>query len=397
MDALEMQETFARRASYDNVENGPDEMSPKQRFEAIMGYRPFDRIIDTEFGYWNQTLRRWHEEGLPREIDSELKANAFFGFDKWLKHVPVNTGFQPQFEEKIIHRGPRHTIMTDARGITCKVFTDGADSIPHFLDFPIKDRESYAPFKERLKPLSDGRIPVDLIDVAEKTRNRNYVLSVMSGSTAGYLRDLMGFEGFATAIYLQPDLIDEILQDFERLYCALAHTLASRLSIDCIVWWEDIAFKTGPIVPPEFFYNKCGSVYKSVMEIYRSKAGVKHSWVDCDGDNRLLVPTWTDNGVDIVFPLEVNAGVHPEELRKQYDGVRMMGGFDKTVLLSGKDAIKKELRRLKPIVDEGGFIPHVDHRVQADVSLQTYLYYLQTKRDVFEIPNAVLGTRREFT
>jgi hypothetical protein len=391
MDAQEMQEAFAQRASYDNIKSGAHEMSPKQRFEAIMSYQPFDRIIDTEFGYWNQTLQRWHEEGLPREIDSELKANAFFGFDKWVKNVPVNASIQPYFKEKIIARNARHTIKTDGRGITCKVFTDGADSIPHFLDFPIKDHQTYIPFKKRLAPLLDQRIKVDLSDIAEKTRNRNYILAVLSGSTAGYIRDLMGFEGFATAIYLQPGLIEEILDDFKRMYCALAHALSSKLSIDCVVWWEDIAFKTGPIAPPDFFYAKCGPVYKAVMDIYRTKGGAMHSWVDCDGDNRLLVPTWLDNGVDIIFPLEVNAGVHPEALRKKHDAVRMMGGFDKTVLLAGNDAIKKELRRLKPLVAEGGFIPHVDHRVQADVPYQTYLYYLETKRELFNIPNSVIS------
>jgi hypothetical protein len=102
------------------------------------------------------------------------------------------------------------------------------------------------------------------------------------------------------------------------------------------------------------------------------------------------VPTWLDNGVNIIFPLEVNAGVHPEALRKRYPGIRMMGGYDKVVLLQGQPAIKKELKRLKAIVKEGGFIPHVDHRVQADVAYKDYLYYLSAKRDIFGLPGKVL-------
>jgi uroporphyrinogen decarboxylase len=104
---------------------------------------------------------------------------------------------------------------------------------------------------------------------------------------------------------------------------------------------------------------------------------------------KLLGPTWLESGVNIMFPLEVNSGVHPEDLRKKFPCIRMIGGVDKVMLLKGQDAIRKELLRLKPLVEEGGFIPHVDHRVQADVSFKDYLYYLEAKRDIFGIPNAI--------
>ena len=37
-------------------------------------------------------------------------------------------------------------------------------------------------------------------------------------------------------------------------------------------------------------------------------------------------------------------------------------------------------------MDEGGFIPHVDHRVPPDVSYDDYLFYLRTKRELYGIP-----------
>ena len=127
---------------------------------------------------------------------------------------------------------------------------------------------------------------------------------------------------------------------------------------------------------------------KRVMEIYQ-KSGTKYSYVDCDGDFRLLIPAWLESGVNIMFPLEVASGIHPLELRQKNKGIRMMGGVDKVVLTGTKDDIKKELLKLKPLVDEGGYIPHVDHRVQADVPYENYLYYLLVKREIFEIPNKI--------
>jgi uroporphyrinogen decarboxylase len=141
-------------------------------------------------------------------------------------------------------------------------------------------------------------------------------------------------------------------------------------------------------VTPDFFIEKCGAAINKAMSVYRAH-GNKYAFVDCDGDFHKLMPGWLNNGVNIMFPLEVAAGIHPAWLRKENPGIRMMGGVDKVVLLKGKAAIKKEMERLRPLVEEGGFIPHVDHRVQADVSYQDYLYYLEVKRDFFGIPNKV--------
>ena len=177
-------------------------------------------------------------------------------------------------------------------------------------------------------------------------------------------------------------ITDEFLEDLGNLYGAIATEVTKHIELDLIAWWEDIAFKTGPIVPPDFFYNKCGPAYRRAMDVYTAH-GTKYGYVDCDGDNRLLVPTWLDSGVNIIFPLEVNAGVHPEALRGQYPGIRMMGGFDKRILAAGPAAIDAEVDRLAPLAAEGGYIPFCDHRVPPDVPLRHYLHYLERAKQVF--------------
>jgi len=61
---------------------------------------------------------------------------------------------------------------------------------------------------------------------------------------------------------------------------------------------------------------------------------------------------------------------------------------DKTNLIEGKKSIDAELARLAPLVEDGGYIPHVDHRCPPDVSYENYLYYLRRKREMFGIPQA---------
>ena len=59
--------------------------------------------------------------------------------------------------------------------------------------------------------------------------------------------------------------------------------------------------------------------------------------------------------------------------------LRLRGYFDKRALIAGKGAIDKEFERLAPLYKRGGFIPHIDHHVPSDVSLENYCYYRRKK------------------
>jgi hypothetical protein len=54
----------------------------------------------------------------------------------------------------------------------------------------------------------------------------------------------------------------------------------------------------------------------------------------------------------------------------------MFGGVDKRVLAKGPRAIDTELTRVKPLIEEGGYLPHTDHLIPPDVSFQNYIYYI---------------------
>jgi hypothetical protein len=44
-------------------------METQNRFLRTMLYMPVGRIPDIEFGYWPQTIKPWHKEGLPESKD----------------------------------------------------------------------------------------------------------------------------------------------------------------------------------------------------------------------------------------------------------------------------------------------------------------------------------------
>lgn len=81
-----------------------------------------------------------------------------------------------------------------------------------------------------------------------------------------------------------------------------------------------------------------------------------------------------------MFPLEA-AHTDAYELRENFGKkVLLIGAVNKLALMKGKDEIDREITRLAPLLEQGGYIPTVDHRVPPEVSLENYVYYLKKKR-----------------
>jgi uroporphyrinogen decarboxylase len=106
--------------------------------------------------------------------------------------------------------------------------------------------------------------------------------------------------------------------------------------------------------------------------------------VDSDGDVSELLPIWLDWGWNCVWPMEQAAGNDVVEYRRKYGkDLRMMGGMDKRVLARGDKAeIQAMVERVTPLIQEGGYVPTVDHGIPHDVSLESFLFYRRLLSEV---------------
>ncbi len=360
-------------------------MNGRERFLATMRYQPVDHVPDYEFGYWDETFVRWHGEGLPEEINSNSNCDPFFGFEPKMG-VPGAGGLLPVFESKVLEEHDDHRIIQDGEGVTKIVYTDGADTIPRYLEFPVKDRASWEALKERLDIGDPARQRDDWEEIGARTRESEFPVQIACGSLFGRLRNWAGFEGISLLCYDDPDLIEEMVEHMCLLALAAIEPAVQHCQLDTGAFWEDINFNQGCIISPEMFHRWLTPRYKRITDKLR-EGGAEFCYVDSDGSILDVLDGWLDGGVNIMFPVEAAAGSDPFEIRRRWgEAGRMMGGVNKRPLAAGRDAIDEELAMLKPLVDEGGFIPHVDHRVPPDVSFADYLYYLRRKREVFGIP-----------
>lgn len=367
-------------------------MTHRERWVQTMHFQSVDYVPDEEFGYWNENFKVWQEQGLPDNVNNNGAADRYFCFAP-RSGVPAGIGLSHGFESKLIEEDERHRIFIDGNGVKQEVFKDGTSSIPHFLEFPLKGRKEWEElFKPRLDITLKSRYPEKRDDWEQiKARfndpNWDRPVGIGIGSLFGWLRDWAGFEGIAVLCYDDLELVEEMVEHLATLTSTVIRKAAEEIDIDYGGGWEDMCFNHGPIISPDMVRKFLTPNYKRITDVLRSN-GCDIIYTDCDGNINDMIDPWLEGGVNALFPTEVAAGSDPIAIREKYgDKVPILGGVNKRKLIAGKSAIEDEIRRIKPYVIEGGWIPHVDHRCPPDVTFENYIYYLHLKRETFGIPH----------
>ena len=358
-------------------------LSVRERFRRTLQFQKVDRIPFFEFGYWDVTLPRWHAEGLPKEVDNEAKAYAYFGIENW-GGVPANVQLTGQpYEPATLEETDDYVITRDGTGCVAQQNKRTTHTIPHFIEYGIKSREDWERFKPHLEPTLDGRINPAFYDNLERYRAADHPIAAPIGSMIGVPRNWLGFERCAMLAYDDPGLLDEIVEALCQCVVVVLEEVCQYVQFDFGAGWEDICFNSGPIVSPWVFDKHVVPRYKRITDVLHTH-GCHVAWTDCDGNVCPILPQFLAGGINCMFPVEVNAGSDPVAIRDQCGtDMLMVGGVDKMALNKGPAAIEAELARILPVVEQGGFIPTVDHRVPASVSFENYKFYVKTKRQMF--------------
>jgi len=383
-------------------------MTNRERAMAVLNYRSYDRLPIVHFGFWRETLIKWGNQGhITMEqamswgdctpVDKQISDKLGFDFG-WYNCFSPNTGLFPAFDEQVIEESADGTQkVLDCNGAIV-LRKSGAGSIPAEIDHLLKNRiiweEHYLPklqfARERVtscdintgtefKPFLNGGL--DFL----KNFNRENPVGLFCGSLFGQIRNWLGVEGISYLYFDDEPLYDEMISTVGELcYQCTEMALSSGAKFDFAHFWEDICFKNGPLVAPSVFNKKVGPYYKRITDLVRSY-GIKIVSLDCDGLIDSLIPTWLNNGVNTMFPIEV--GTWRAEItpwRKKYGKeLRGVGGMDKTVFALDSKAIDAEIERLRPIIELGGYIPCPDHRIAPDAKWENVQYYCGRMRQVF--------------
>lgn len=363
-------------------------MTDRERFNRQMHYQPVDRCFNMEFGYWDENFKEWPifvENG----ITNNHEADIFFNFDR-IVTIGGPVWMVPPFENKTVEIRENTRVLINDDGLLAEVPLDGHDTIPHYIKSSVVTPDDWVRVKAERFRIDDPRRVIDVERLKrEHPADRDYPLGVNTGSMIGKIRDMLTFEGLAYAIYDYPQMVEDMVETACQLVEYQLDQLLPHFQFDFAAGWEDICYKSGPIVNPKWFRRVITPRYKRIHEKL-SAHGIDIWWIDCDGDVRPILPYMMEGGVNCLFPYEVNSCTHPGDLLREYGKeLRIMGGFDKIEMGKGRAAIDAYMETLVPLVERGGYIPFCDHRCPPNVDPDDYLYYLDRKEQMFGMKSSV--------
>ena len=368
-------------------------MNTRERFQALVNFEPVDRPVYCEtIGLWDETLARWHKEGLPETVvDAVFTAPDYFGFDHlgWLP-IAANTdyepGFWPAFEEVVIEEGEGYLVKKDVGGNTVRVKTDGRSTIPQYLDHPVKTMRDFEELTWRLDPETPERFTQFLdimIDMARANGDNTYTCAHCCG-LFGMLRLLLGLTGLAVAMRRDPGLLHAIGRQWLLMNEVLIKKVREKVPVDWVFFFEDMSYKNGPMISPRAFSEFMAPYYRELVGRVVADTDIHIFAVDSDGDVSLLVPLFCETGVNMMLPFEVQAGMDVRRVREQYPNLVIFGGLDKRALFTDGAAIEEEVMgKVPPMLARGGYIPSLDHNVPPEVSLENFKEYLEKLRGLY--------------
>lgn len=325
-------------------------MTHVERFRAVMAFQGVDRLPRWEWAmWWDETIRRWHHEGLPLQLgfNQVFEISQYFGLDSYQQFWFSTT--DPTIE-----------------------------ATQHHVEGIVANMDDYLRLRPDFFPAHDDAI-ASMAPWAERQRAGQAVVWCTLEGFFWFPRTLMGFEKLMFAFGDQPELLHQINRDLLEFNLRLLDKFLPVCVPTFITIAEDMSYNHGPMISKRTFDEFVAPYYRQLVPRLLERDIIP--FIDTDGDVTLLVPWFAELGIKGFLPLERQAGVDGMKLRERYPGLLMIGHFDKLTMNQGEAAMRAEFERLVPLMKTGGYIPSVDHQTPPGVSLEQYQVYLRLLRE----------------
>ena len=368
-------------------------MTHRECFNKVMAGQPTPWVPNYELGCWGQTVERWFGEGLPQDRSMVGRMDMFEGEPLFKlsrrAFARLDIGMFPDFGYEVLDETDRYVTARHRNGVVTKALKEGTVrgtrmSMDTYIGHPVTDRRSWADIKRRYDPAAEFRYPFWWDEMVRLWKDRDYPLCLLGNGAFGLysgLRSWVGTENVSYMFYDDPALVEEMIESKTDFLLNLVERALKDVQFDYFNFFEDCAGKGGPLFGPELFRRFFMKPYQRIIDRLR-KAGIRSFWVDSDGDGEALVPLWMEAGITCFWPLEQASGMDPLRLRKRFGKeLKLCGGIDKIEIARGRKAIDRELSaKIPPLLEQGGYIPHIDHAVSPEISYGDFMYYMESKR-----------------
>jgi uroporphyrinogen decarboxylase len=383
-------------------------MTSRERFLRTLSFEPVDVPWFRGYAFvWPETEAEWrsqgytgpelgwHGEGLP----------ARFGLEELLRVDPWY-GPVPEFKPTVIEEDEKTRLYVNHEGILMRELKEHTDtSMPQFVKFPVASEEEFEAFAaERLQLSPEQRFPSDWrarvatgqLHAVAGGANVKAVGGPSStglsssaeehprlcwadrwGGFYGSLRNMLGLENLCCAFYDTPAFIERMMEERANAIIQITEEVMKHTRIDVFWYWEDMAYNHAALIDPKMYRKFALKHYRQVNDWLKSK-GIRHIGLDSDGQISELIPIWVDSGITHLWPFEVQSGMDVLKVRKTYGrNLALVGGIDKRACTRGFDEMHHEIDRVMPLVEQGGYVPELDHSVPPNLSWPNFIEYVR--------------------
>ncbi len=365
-------------------------MNERERYKTTLLFGKPDKIPFRPGHPRESTLKRWHKEGLPEDVN-------------WFEYICEKIGVKieksekpkidlyysfflnPPFEEKIIEKRNGHLIVQTQKGEIVEIderydFTylrSAKDFVTRkWHKFPVENLNDWEDMKKRYDSESPERIDTKIDEKAEILKDRDWVLGISFPGPFWQLRDWCGFENLCIFMAEKEDFVFEMANFWKSFVSNILKKLVSRIQFDYAIINEDMAYKEKSMISPSMikkYLMVCWSEWSNILK----KNGCEIVMIDSDGYIGEIIPIWIESGINCTTPVEIAAGNNLIEFRKKFGkNMAYIGGIDKRKIAKGGDILRKEMDKIIPFLfKDGGYIPSCDHGVPPDISLENFIEY----------------------
>ncbi len=337
-------------------------------------HREADRVPVTD-SPWGSTIERWKREGLPEGVSYA----DHFDLDKI---AGIHVDNSPRFPAQVIEETEDYTIHTTAWGATLKNWRRHG-GVPEFLDFTIKDPDSWADAKARMTPTRD-RVNWDgLANGYPKWRESGAWVSAALWFGFDITHAwVVGTERVLMAMVERPEWLTDIFNHCLDVNLALLDMVWDEgYHFDEVTWCDDMGYKHNTFFSTEMYRELVKPAHARACDWAHAK-GAKVRLHSC-GYVEPLIPDIIDAGVDMLNPIEVKAGMDPVALKAKFgDRLAFHGGLN-AVLYNEPGELWAEMRRVIPAMKQnGGYIISSDHSVPETVSFEQFGEFVRLAKEL---------------
>lgn len=354
---------------------------PREEYLNHMTFVTNDRPLFTEiFGPIIGLKEEWEAQGASPE---ELDFSAFPFRCETRAGIPITTGRMGGHTPTVIEETDDHILSRDELGRTMKL-SKGVATLPLPLDHPVKNMDDWL----KIKPwytFSENRFGKNWEAIAQNHLHNQHVLCAHIPGGFDEPRQLMGEEALCIAYYEQPELIHDMLHTMAETAVQVLHTVTQKIQIDLLGVHEDMAGKSGPLAGPRQVTEFIAPYYRRVWDMLQER-GTRLFDQDSDGDMNAVIPAFLKAGINLMHPMEPAANMDIVKIREQYGTqLAFYGGIDKHIIRRSQDDIVAELEyKIPPMINTGGCVLGLDHRIPNGTPLENYRFYIQKVWEIIE-------------